>query len=159
MSKENQYEFDIRIDETQLDVEWLEQPALTFKYGKLVTHLESMMNQAKEAMDLVRAELDISIRKKPSEYGLEKLTEDAIKNVIMLQDSFNEAQEELAEATYEYKVARNALDAVMVRKSALENLVRLHGANYFAGPSVPHDLEELAENKRKKTNSTIKIKK
>lgn len=159
MSKENPYEVDIRIDESQLDVEWLEQPGLTFKYSKMVANLESAMNASKEALDLVRAELDVSIRKKPAEYGLEKVTEEALRNTILLQEDFQEAQQELQDATYEYKIARAALDAITVRKSALENLVRLHGSNYFAGPSIPHDLQEMASARRAKSNSTIKIKK
>ena len=47
------------------------------------------------------------------------------------------------------------LKAFEQRKDALENLVRLHGQQYFAGPKIPRDLPSEMEkrtNKNKEVN-------
>jgi len=44
----------------------------------------------------------------------------------------------------------------------LENLVQLHGQNYFAGPSMPRNLQgerERKQEKRKESESRIRIRK
>jgi hypothetical protein len=46
---------------------------------------------------------------------------------------------------YEAEVLQGAVNAVDHRKDALENLVRLHGLQYFAGPKVPRNLSEERE--------------
>ena len=39
--------------------------------------------------------------------------------------------------------------AIDQKKSALENLVKLHGQMYFAGPSIPRDLDKEWEKREK----------
>ena len=41
-----------------------------------------------------------------------------------------------------------------MRKDALENLVRLHGQSYFAGPTAPHDAKFIQEARKKKDEQT-----
>ena len=47
---------------------------------------------------------------------------------------------QIAVAQYELEVMGAAVRALDQKKSALENLVRLQGQNYFAGPSVPRTI-------------------
>jgi hypothetical protein len=63
-----------------------------------------------------------------------------VTSTILTQDKYKEATEEFLQAKYEAKIASGASRAVDHRKSALENLVKLHGQQYFAGPMVPRDL-------------------
>ena len=65
--RESNYAEDIRIDETVLDIEWLEQPALMFKYAKLTAEAKQALDKAKDKVDYVRAELDSKIRRDPRE--------------------------------------------------------------------------------------------
>jgi hypothetical protein len=44
------------------------------------------------------------------------------------------------------------------RKDALENMVRLHGQQYFAGPRIPRNLTEERQAKQKKADTQIKMK-
>ncbi len=64
------------------------------------------------------------------------------------------------DAQYEYQMAQGAVQAVEQRKSALENLVKLYGQGYFAGPKTPRDIssEVLKDQKNKRVNSNVKIK-
>jgi hypothetical protein len=57
-------------------------------------------------------------------------------------------------------VASTVVRAIDQKKTALENLVKLLGASYFAGPKAPRDLtqERLEEKERRMHNSRVKIK-
>lgn len=164
MSKIN-YEQDIKIDEQALDLEWLDQPSLMLKYAKHAALMEREMDRAKEELDLVKSELDGSIRKNPEKYGLEKATDKAIDAAIPQQEEFKEANDAYLEAKFEYKVAKAAVDAFDQRKTALENLVKLLGQSYFAGPVTPRQIaierevkernaEELEQRKNEREGRT-----
>ena len=149
------YEEDIRIDETALDIEWLEQPALMLKYARHAAEMLRAHDRKKEKLSVMEAQIDLAIRENPKEYGLEKIVEAAVKNVIIQQDQYIELKEELLEASYELKMAEKAVQAFSQRKDALENLVRLHGQQYFAGPKVPRDLVWEREEKQKQADKAV----
>jgi len=151
------YEQDIRIDETALDVEWLGQPMLMIKYARHAADCRMNLDLAKERVDYVKAELDKSIREKPSSFKIEKLTESAIQNIILTQEKYMDAEEKLIHARYELDIANAAVRALDARKDALENLVRLHGQQYFAGPRIPRDLQSEAEKRRKQERANLAV--
>jgi len=153
------YEKDVNIDPNSLDVEWLEQPNLMLKYGRIAAQTKLDMDKAKEKLEVVKAELDKDIRLNPEKYDIAKLTESVVANTILLQPEYKEASEAYIEATYEFNMARYAVQAISDRKDALENLVKLHGMQYFAGPSVPRDLSKEwgAKQKQKKVDSKIRM--
>ena len=152
------YEQDIRIDETSLDVEWLGQPMLMIKYARHAADCRMNLDLAKERVDFVKAELDKNIREKPSSFKIEKLTESAIQNIILTQEKYMDAEEKLIHARYELDIANAAVRALDARKDALENLVRLHGQQYFAGPRIPRDLKaEVEKREQKQVNANITV--
>jgi len=144
------YEKDIIIDEEALDFECLEQPRLMLKYTRIEAESIKELDLASENLSLVRAELDKAIRLDPEKFGIEKVTETAITNVILSNEEYQKANKSLIEAKFDSKVAQGAVRAFDQRKSMLETLTRLHGQQYFAGPKVPRDLSKEAELKRLK---------
>lgn len=153
------YEDDVRIDPDALDVEWLRQAELMLIYTRHSADTKKEMDNAKEKLEVGRARIEMDIRKNPATYGLEKITEGAIQSTINLQKEHQALVKEYTEARYENEVAIAAVRAIDQKKSALENLVRLLGASYFAGPQAPRDLskEVLQEKERKQQNSKVKI--
>lgn len=151
------YERDIKIDETALDVEWLEQASLMIKYARHAADCRMNLDLAKERVDYVKAELDKAIRENPKEFKMEKITESAIQNVIITQRKYMDAEEKLIHARYELDIANAAVRAMDARKDALENLVRLHGQQYFAGPRIPRDLQSEAEKRRKQERANLAV--
>lgn len=149
------YEQDVRIDETALDVEWLEQPSLMMKYAKHSAQMEQRASKAKDHFEVISAELDKKIRTNPDEYDLVKTTETEIRNTVQLQGEYQTAKEHLDDAEYEAQLAKYAVQAMYQRRDALENLVRLHGQQYFAGPSVPRNLSQERQ-KQRKANQQVK---
>lgn len=154
---ENDYERDVHIDETALDVAWLEQAGLTRKYAKLAANASYDLDVAKQELDSIRARMDTDIRTDPDAYGLKKATNEAVINLILQSEDYKEAEKALFSARYELNMAQGAVRAMGDRKAALENLVRLHGQQYFAGPVVPRDLTKERENdhRRKKTDAGV----
>lgn len=145
------FEEDVSIDPSALDTEWLEQPSRMMRYCKIAAETKREVDWAKERLDVVRAELDQGIRSDPERFGLGKVTEGAIQNTILLQPSYRQAVDDFVMAKYENDMANAAVKSVDQVKTALENLVRLHGQQYFAGPQVPRDLgKEWEERQRQR---------
>ena len=135
-----EYEKDLAIDPMALDEDWLAQPGLYMKYSVMAADANKRENQAKERLDVVKAELSMDIRKDPSKYGVEKITEDVVKSTILLQPKYKAASDELIEAGYEYSILQGAVRAFDHRKAALENEVKLWLGSYYSGPKEPRDI-------------------
>ena len=153
------YENDLKIDVDALDVEWAEQPTLMLKYTRIAAEARMELEEAKEKVGIVKAEIDLQIREDPEKFGLIKITEAAIQSTIALEDSFIKVNSKCLKTAYELEMAQGAVRAMDQRKQALENLVKLHGLQYFAGPKVPRDLskEYLKKQNQKQADGKVKI--
>ena len=151
------YEKDIQIDESALDVEWLSQASLMLKYTRHQASTAKDEELAKEELDLVKAELDKEIRSEPEKFKIEKITEGAITSAILTSKRYKEISQRCIDAKFENNVAKGAVRSFEQRKDALENLVRLHGQQYFAGPKVPRDLAWEVEERQKRIDAKVKI--
>lgn len=151
----NEYESDLYIDESALDVEWLTMPELTLKYSGMCADAKKRLDVAKTNLDYLKAKIDKAIRRSPSTYGIDKITESAILYTILGTKAYREAQKEVDSAKYENDLARVMLETVLVKKEALENLVKLYGLNYFSGPKVPHDIVSFRQTLAKKRDGGV----
>lgn len=152
------FEKDIKIDESSLDVEWLSQPTLTLQFCRLEAELKKEVDRREIELGLIRAELDKDIRTNPEKFEITtKLTETVISNVIIGIPDYQECHEALLSVRFEHSVAKGAVKAIDTKKTSLENLVKLHGQQYFAGPSVPRDLSKEWEQKQNQSKSDKKI--
>ena len=153
------YEKDIRIDESALDVEWLQQPHIMLKYARISADASYEMDLAKQNLELIKAELDKEIREDPEKFDIAKVTETVVVNTITRHPAYKAALLQYQDLKLEYDYARNAVSALHAKKEALENLVRLYGMQYFAGPNMPRDLssEVKQREQQRKVDSQIKI--
>ncbi len=155
--KELNYERDIRIDESALDVEWLEQANLAMKYGRHYAECHKALTEAEEKIKIVRAELieeanlnpiKCTHKEKPNAADIEAYYRNH-KRHKAAKDAWIEAQLECEIA----EIAKNEIS--FTRKAALENLGSLYIAGYFAGPKVPRNLTEELEARQKRIDSGI----
>ena len=155
--EDRNFETDMSIDESALDVEWLEQPKLTVKYAQLSAQAKKELDKAKMELDVTTARLDAKIRQNADSYGITKTTESAVLNTIYLQDEWKAANDKYIEARYTQSLMQDAMRAISDRTTALENLVRLFGQQYFAGPKMPRDLsaEHLKRMQSKRANAAV----
>lgn len=156
-----EYERDIQIDESSLDVEWLNQPRLMASYCEVAAEAHRKMDIAKERIDFVKAQLNQQIRSDPEGFGVvpgtRGITEGSIEAAVLLQEEYQDASRSHIDARYEYEVATGVVRAFDHRKTALENLVRLHGQAYFAGPSVPRDLPAERERRDRDIQGRVRV--
>ena len=106
--------------------------------------------EAEENVKVIRAELIAKVSTNP-----EKCLGDGVKATVATTEAYyrnhkehKQAKQEWIDAQYECNMAEVAKWEIgNSRKAALENLVKLHGQNYFAGPSVPRNLTKEWEMK------------
>lgn len=139
----------LQIDQHALDTEWLNQPTLYFDYSSKLADARKDHDESKSKLDITYAEMDAAIRSDPEEYGLEKITEGAIKSAIQQHEDYQVAEEDLRDCKHTVDVLSAAVSALDQRKRALESLVSLHGQNYFSEPRTSkagHDaIEEVTK--------------
>jgi hypothetical protein len=154
------YQKDIKIDDSALDIEWLGQAELMLKYAQHSAKMRMELDKTKQDLDIAKAESDKEIRNNFNKSG-EKFTETVVANAILIHPNYKLAYETYLTAKYEADMAQAAVNAFEQRKSALENLVRLFGQQYFAGPSMPRNLRQEREEKeqrQKEVNAGINSK-
>ena len=136
------FEKDIQIDEKALDVEWLEQGLLAMRYVKYLTKLKARVRRLEEKKKTIRSELILEANEDPEgTIGKKKPNANDIEAYYRSHGDYKEVVEELLDAIEEAEFAELAKNEICwTRRLALENLVKLHGQMYFAGPSVPRDL-------------------
>lgn len=148
---------DIRIDETALDIEWLEQAELAIRYGRYWNECNEEYVRAEENIKVVRAELIAKANDDPDKYlGA------GVKPTVANIESFyrnHKLHKEAKERWIKAMTAKNEAEIIkseiaFTRKAALEALVQLHGQNYFAGPKIPRDLLTLRKNHDEVRNMT-----
>ncbi len=143
------YEADMHIDETALDVEWLLQAELAIKYGQFYTEHVRMCRRAEERKKIVRSELIRKVAEDPMGCcGKAKPTSGDVEAYYRTHPTYKEAVDAFIEVEYEKNMAEIAKNEIMfTRKAALEHLVTLHGQQYFAGPRVPRNLTKEVQAK------------
>lgn len=138
------------IDENELDREWIEQPKMYYRYAVRLADARRTHDQRKTEVDIAYAEAALRIRNNPGKYDLEKITDASVKEAIIRDDEYQSALEALNNARHEMDVLDAAVKALDHRKRALENLVELHGQNYFSTPRAPS--KEASESLDKKAS-------
>lgn len=147
------FEKDAQINESELDMEWLNQPSIAYQYGKVAADCRKEVNLIDERIKVLRSDLNKAVVSDPmGTVGKEKPTIADIDAYTRDHPKHQKLKEELIEAQYELEMAEIAkIEMCSTRKVALENLVKLHALNYFAGPQAPHDLEQMRKAKERKT--------
>ena len=142
------------LDIHRLDEEWVGQISLYREHAQQLADANKLLSEAETELEVRKAELketvarlDLAIRKDPELYDLERVTEGAIDKVVLLRPDYVKAKEEVFSAMRRVNEARHFRDVCKVandtvghqRKAALQDLVQLWLASYFAEPKLPRD--------------------
>lgn len=131
-----------QIDPDRLDDEWINQPDLFHGFAVELAQNRLEVETKKNLLELEDARLCKDIRDRPKRYDIDKLTENAIRAVIVQQKTYQTALKDLNDAKYRLDISQAAVTACDHRKKALENMVYLHGQNYFATPRAKGEIGE-----------------
>lgn len=151
----DELETDKVIEPHQLDVECTRQPDVFFKWAERAVFARGEMERSKSAMSAIEARLQMECRREPELFGLKNATEGAVSAAVKCSDKFRKAQEAYYDAATISAWMDRAVDAMDVKRKMLDALVRLHGQEYFAGPSVPRSLEDAWRSYRKSSNEQV----
>lgn len=167
------YAIDSKIDKDALDIEWLNHPEMEAKYIRQVARMKKRVIKATQRQKLAhervkttRSKLIQKCQNNPEKYvGVTKATDKQAEafyrthpDYLIAKRKLIKADTRLLEAEQEHRSAVSMLDLMHFTKTkALEELVRLHGQSYFAGPEVPRNLDreiqkKEAREKREKIN-------
>jgi len=141
----------LEMDLNCLDEMWLEQPRLYHRYAKKLATAKQKLEEDKAELELCKAELDRDIRSNPANFNLEKITENVVSNTIITQERYRSLQAQLLDTKHEVDVLQAAVTTLDHRKRALENLVSLHGQDYFSTPRPKDNTSKEAIEEIEKT--------
>jgi len=152
------YERDMYIDESSLDVECLEQPLLATRWGKYYNDCLDELIRTEENVKIVRSELIIEINKEPEKFLGEgiKPTDTKIEAAYRIHPRYKEAKEKWMQAMKkknDAEIVKNEIS--FTRKASLENLVQLYIGQYFAGPKLPRNLTQEREKMKERYNKKV----
>ena len=151
----NEFESDIKIDPSQLDVEAVNQADLFFKWAERSVEAKEHLDRMKFKLEVYEAKLVIEVRDDPGKYRIEKATIDSVAAAVKKSPKYVEARNYVIEAAKVHALLSNAVMAMEQRKRMLEVLITLHGQSYFAGPSTPRNLVQACMDAKKETTSQV----
>ena len=125
------------LDPNRLDTSWLNHPREYHQQAERLAEAEDTFARAKAARDVVKAELDTAIRKDPTSFGLPKVTDEGVKNTIIVQARMQVAETSVLDAKNKMAHIAAIVDALEHKKKAMEMLVQLESRDYFSHPRAP----------------------
>jgi hypothetical protein len=149
----------MHIEPDALDVEWLEQAGRFMVVSKEASRLKKELSLMREEADVLEANMTNRIRRHPAKYGMEdRVTEGGIKAAVTANEEVRTLAGKIIDKQYELDLVQSAVRAMEHRKQALEELVQLHGQQYFAGPKDPRDLNLEAAKRGLQQEARQKVK-
>jgi hypothetical protein len=114
----------LEIDLNNLEEECRQQPRLMYDWSK----------EKKRRVKEIRSRLAHEIRMDPLSHGLEKVTEDSIKELVEINVDVSAAEQDLLLAEEEEEVLAGMVWALVDRREQLSNECGLHGQQYWSKP-------------------------
>jgi hypothetical protein len=139
------------IDPHKLDVCWLEQVPMFHDFAMEAANLRRDLDHLKAEEELIEAEKSNYIRQHPEELGANvKPTEASYAAWVSTHKSVKKIKDSIIEKKHELDVCQAGINTLEHRKRALENLVELHGADYFSSPTAKSENAKEGVEKFKK---------
>jgi len=147
---------DIKINEDNLQEEWIKQPMLFWKYSKKAKELRAKAIKANEKTKLIKSELILKASKDGIE-GIDRISDVKAEAWARTQQEYLQAKEEWENAELEAEIFDAAVYALVQKKTALENLVRLTLGDYYSYPKYEEASKELKTKVKKAIVSSSKL--
>ena len=154
----HQQNFDFHeIDLHNLHEEWVSQVRMYRHYAEKLANARCQYEHAKTDKDgaekdqkLIGAEVDLEIRRNsPDKYGLEKLTEKTVENLVLTHKRYKSVQDEVfrfqriaIDLGYKVGMLEATIKTLDNRKKALEDTVQLRQSDYFSEPRPPRVVQD-----------------
>lgn len=141
----------LKIDEDALDAEWFRQADLMYDASVAVAEARLDLERKKSRLLVIYARVEKQVRGVPKKFGIVKVTEAAVKAEVLSHERYQKALTKVQQCEFEVNIRQSLVTALSHKKSALQDLVTLHGQNYFASPHTQNeDAREQMQDARKK---------
>jgi len=148
--KKNEFEKDLEIDIDNLEVEAMMQPGLYFKYASLASEAKRKADLSKMNLGILEADLAKRARLKPKHFGINKITNDSIKEAVASHVEYKIQMKKMIISRSRADLVNKAQEAFEQRKRMIEMLITLQGRDYFASPNAPHTSGQINKNIKEK---------
>ena len=135
----------LKIDRYKIVEECEQQAQLYMDWALAAAKAEIETKEAENALELVKGQIEKKIRRNPERYGIEKITESAVKAEINGNVKVKKYFRRYLKALSDEKVLKRAEKAYAQRKGMCESIAHLNVQLHFAEPSSRLSTEEHKE--------------
>lgn len=128
-------ENDVQIDKFNLDSECISLPGLYLGYAEAARQAKSFVSEKSDMLKVVLAERQLAIREQCANEG-KKVTEGVIAAMVDCDPDVVQARKDLREAESVSTRLSVAVASMEIKKSEVDNLVKLHCNQIYASTSV-----------------------
>ena len=122
----------LQIDETQLNKDCVRLPNQYRQVAFQAANTDRDIAELKSEIEIFEAEFRLKVRAHPEGYGLEKVTEGAINELVTINAKYIALNKKLRDIHYKRDLEKALIAGLEIKKRSLTNLVELHGAGYYA---------------------------
>ena len=153
-------EQDLEIDKNDLSTACLDQPRRFMKWSVEYAEAVRVRDEAKRKTSVVKSNINMDVRARPSAYGIDKVTEGSINAALESNEEVNQAEKAVSDAQYAVNIYSAAKEALDQRRSMLEKLVALYISGYFSEVKLNNEgIGKLADDATEHQKSLLRIRK
>jgi hypothetical protein len=139
---------DVEIDRFKLDEENEIQPSMYAYYAEQLSEVKSEKDSLVDKLQVLLAQKDLYYRRNPPEDL--KITENVVKSLVDSDMDVMSARDSLRRAEAQLSLMYAAINSFDQRKSALDNLTKLHLQKYYQdNNSKPYNNDRILDDLNK----------
>ncbi len=135
----------LTIHENDLTGDCVKHPKMSFYYGKALAAAERKLSTLKNNLKVLCAQIVMAIQQDPKGWGIEKVTEKTMDAATETHPEVAALKGQIIEAEEEVKILQGFVYAIVDRKAMIENLVKLHGQQYWSKPTLTGEEQAAAD--------------
>ena len=147
----------LEIDMEIIDEEWMGHAKKVEHYHRLLADAEHLVDRLKAKTELVRAELDNLARTSPEEMKIDKITEPAIKNAVIIHPRYQKALRRQHDAELEVGYLKATTHGLENKRRAMENMVELIRLQWYAAPKAREGAMDEVEKRAARAKAKKKL--
>jgi len=124
-------DFDFSVNPDNLEYEWVSLPLFVFNASKMLADDRFSYEELKRQAQVVRADMDMAVRRNPAKFGLDKVTEGTVAAIVNAETQVQDADRRALVAKKVVDTAQAAVAAMSAKKDALNAIVDMKKMNYY----------------------------
>ena len=115
---------DVEVDQYNLEAECITMSSTYYNYADMAREAKALVSEKTDMLKVIQAERNIAIREQCANEG-KRVTEDIVKSMVQCDADVVNAMKELRDATATFDRISVGVKALEIKKSELDNLVKL----------------------------------